>query len=246
VEEPLAPTPGVETPAVAGETPVAPTPLAEEEPRAGGFIRSLLTVLCAITLVLAAALIVLFVVRSRGGARGYTATNTTAQQPTRQAAWTDYTASGEEAPLVQFMSSFSLGDNAFNESFGIESPSGEYLGECGAEISDVIVVGEPKKVTAFEVWLFDKNDYQTLTKVLMSEHAFSDPNIRERLAAKGSPVLAVPHGQTVLETQTLRMVAHIVDMSYGDGILPAQSYFDRFVVELSVWSIRPEPRPVEG
>jgi hypothetical protein len=44
-------------------------------------------------------------------------------------------------------------------------------GECGVGISETIGVGDPKKVTAFEVWLFDKNDIQTVTKVLMSAHA---------------------------------------------------------------------------
>ena len=36
-------------------------------------------------------------------------------------------------------------------------------------------MGEPKKVAALEIWLFDKNDIKTATKVLMSEHAYNDP-----------------------------------------------------------------------
>ena len=62
----------------------------------------------------------------------------------------------------------------FDDSFSIDSPAGEFLGECGVGISETIGVGEPKKVTAFEVWLFDKNDIQTVTTVLMCKNAFED------------------------------------------------------------------------
>jgi hypothetical protein len=102
-------------------------------------------------------------------------------------------------------------------------------------ISETIGVGEPKKVSAFEVWLFDKNDIQTVTKVLMSAHAFLDEPSRQRLAAKGEPVLAEPGIETVLETQTLRLVARVVDMGYGEGAVPDSSFFERLLLELAVW-----------
>jgi len=90
-------------------------------------------------------------------------------------------------------------------------------------------------VTAFEVWLFDKNDIQTVTKVLMSAHAYLDEPIRQRLASKGDPILVDTGGETVLETQTLRLVARVVDMAYGEGAMPEQSFFDRLILELAVW-----------
>jgi hypothetical protein len=245
VETPVA---GAETPTAVAGAPLEPTQ--EAGPTgAGSILRSLLTIFCVIALLLAAGLMVLFFLRGRRTTTErmpLSYPSEPAQTPMREAPWTDYTASGEEPPLAQFMSSYRFGDDAFNDSFGIESPNGEYLGECGVEISDTVVVGEPKKVTAFEVWLFDKNDYQTVTKVMMSEHAFSDSNIRQKLAAKGTPVLAALGSQTSLETQTLRMAARVVDMGYGEGILPAESYFDRFVLEVSVWAIRPEQRTSEG
>ena len=139
-------------------------------------------------------------------------------------------------PLNQFMSSYKLGDELYDESFSIDSSAGEFLGECGVGISETIGVGETQKVTAFEIWLFDKNDIQTVTKVLMSSHAYEDGDIRQRLAAKGEPVTVSPGSSTVLETQTLYMMARVVDMGYGDGAMPPESYFDRFILELSVWS----------
>ncbi len=137
--------------------------------------------------------------------------------------------------MVQFMATYKLGDDLFDDSFSIDSPAGEFLGECGVGISETIGVGEPKKVTAFEVWLFDKNDIQTVTKVLMSAHAFLDEATRQRLESKGDPVLAEPGSEIVLETQTLRLVARVVDMAYGDGALPEQSFLERLLLELAVW-----------
>ena len=70
----------------------------------------------------------------------------------------------------------------------------------------------------------------------MSAHAHTDEATRDRLAAKGEPIFAEPGKETVLETATLQMVARIVDMSYGDGALPDQSFFERMTIELAVWS----------
>lgn len=148
---------------------------------------------------------------------------------------TDFAAEGREPPLAQFNSTYVQGDDLFDESYSVDSPTGEFLGECGVGIADTIGVGEPKKVSAFEVWLFDKNDIQTVTKVLMSEHAFNDEATRQRLATKGELVLAEPGQTLVLETATLQLVARVVDMAYGEGALPEHSYFERLSLDLAVW-----------
>ncbi len=148
---------------------------------------------------------------------------------------TDYVAAGQEPPIAQYVTSYVLGDDLFDDSFSIDAPSGEFLGECGVGISETIGVGDPKKVTAFEVWMFDKNDIQTVTKVLMTPHAFRDPAYRAKLEAKGELFELVPQRQVVLETQTLQMVATVADMQYGDGPLPPESYCDRLTLELAIW-----------
>lgn len=158
-----------------------------------------------------------------------------ARQLSRQTEMTDYVAMGEEPPIAQFMTTFVIGDDLFDDSFSIESPSGEFMGECGIGISETIGVGEPKKVTAFELWLFDKNDIQTVTKVLMSRHAFEDPATYQRLQNKGEPVLAELEKQIVLETAALQLVATVADMGYGQGALPPESFFDRLTLEIAVW-----------
>jgi hypothetical protein len=103
-------------------------------------------------------------------------------------------------------------------------------------ISEAIGVGDPKKVTAFEVWLFDKNDIRTITKVIMSEHAYHDDALRAKLAPKGEAALARPGETVVLETASLIINAHIVEIEYGTGELPPQSFFNRIVVELATWA----------
>jgi hypothetical protein len=46
-----------------------------------------------------------------------------AQQAVREAEWTDYSAIGDEAPMAQFMASYRLGDDLFDDSFSIDSPA---------------------------------------------------------------------------------------------------------------------------
>ena len=203
----------------------------EEE---GGSNLTLLLVMCLVTVVLAGALAAYFLLR-QGRSTGTVSPAAQAQEVSKQMERTDYAALGEETPMSQFMTTYMLGDDLFDDSFSIDSPSGEFLGECGVGISEAIGVGEPKKVAAFEIWLFDKNYIQTVTKVLMSEHAFVDDALRQRLTAKGEPFQADPGTEVVLETATLRLVARVVDMAYGGGAMPENSHFERVTLELAVW-----------
>jgi uncharacterized membrane protein YciS (DUF1049 family) len=202
-------------------------------------LTTLLVVMCGVTLLVAAAIVAYFLLQGRKRSTGAApvtseqAPGAEIQAPTTE--WTNYPAPSGQAPMAQFMASYKAGDDLFDDSFSIDSPSGEFLGECGVGISETIGVGVPKKVTAFEVWLFDKNDIQTVTKVLMSAHAFNDAAIRQKLEAKGEPFEANSGGQTILETATLKLVARVVDMAYGQGALPENSYFDSLVLELAIW-----------
>ncbi len=142
----------------------------------------------------------------------------------------------DRPPLATFRTTYTLGDDLYDDSFSIESATGDFLGECGVGIGDLIGVGEPKKVSAFEVWLFDKNDIQTVTKVLMSRYAHQDEATRNRMAAKGDPILAEPGAVVSLETASLMVEARIVDLTYGGGALPADSFFERMTIELRATS----------
>lgn len=140
-------------------------------------------------------------------------------------------------PIARFRTIYTRGHDTYDDSFSIENAAGDFLGECGVGIAESIGATTPKNVTAFEVWLFDKNDIRTITKVIMSDHAYFDEALKAKLAPKGEPVLARAHEPVVLETATLIINAEITEMEYGESSdLPDGSYFDRFTIELSAWS----------
>lgn len=158
-----------------------------------------------------------------------------AAEASRKAEKTNFEEQGLAPPITQTMTTYVLGDDLYDESFSIDTGGGEFLGEYGVGVSETIGVGEPKKVAALEVWLFDKNDIKTATKVLMSEHAYNDPNIRARLEPKGDLHVVKPGEQILLETMTLQLLATVVDLEYGTGAMPPNSHFERITLELAVW-----------
>jgi len=137
-----------------------------------------------------------------------------------------------QPPLGHFITTYQLGEDSYDESFSIETPTGEFLGECGVGISETIGTGDPDKVTAFEVWLFDKSDIRTVTKVLMSEHAFQDDALRARLASKGEAVLAKQGSPILLETSGLQVRVDVTELTYGEGEPQPRSFFSKLTVEL--------------
>ena len=226
---------------------VTPAPVASPTPApAGGIKLGSIGLVCGglVLLVLLLAGVGFFIkVRSAQHAEGEEVRSvpTAPQRPAPEPVLlTEEEEGGEEGaqavpPLGHWMTSYSLGNDTYDESFSIETPVGEFLGECGVGISETIGAGPPDKVTAFEVWLFDKNDIRTVTKVLMSAYAFNDEALRARLEPKGEAVLCQPNRHIVLETASLRVEAVISEMEYGSGSLPPQSFFNRLTVELAAW-----------
>ena len=135
-------------------------------------------------------------------------------------------------PLGHFITTYQLGEDTYDESFSIETPTGDFMGECGVGISDTIGTGDHDKVTAFEVWLFDKSDIRTVTKVLMSEYVFQDAAQRAKLVSKGEPVLAQQGAPFVLETSSLQVEVRLAELLYGNDDLPPKSYFTKLTIEL--------------
>lgn len=158
-----------------------------------------------------------------------------ASEISRNAEKTNFEQLGLAPPITQTMTTYVLGDDLYDESFSIDTQAGEFMGEYGVGVSEAIGVGDPKKVTALEIWLFDKNDIKTATKVLMSQHAFNDLAIRTRLEPKGELVQVEPQAQILLETATLQLLATVVDLDYGKGPMPGNSYFERITLELAIW-----------
>ncbi len=194
---------------------------------------------CGGTLFLGLLLVTVLVLRSRSrenpGTNPPVGTEQVEAEPAVQSFPDKPEFAGDDS-LATFRTIYNLGEDKYDDSFSIESPTGDFLGECGVGIGDLIGVGDPNKVSAFEVWLFDKNDIQTVTKVLMSSYSYHDDETRTRLSAKGDPVVAETGGVISLQTASLEVEARIVDMIYGESALPAQSFFERLTIELRAWS----------
>jgi len=220
------------TPAAGSATP-SPTTQPQTKKKKSGL--AIVLLLCGIgVLILVAVALGFFLLSKRKSKEPVTAAQR-AEAIRASIKPTDYAAEGMGEPLTQFMTTYVHGDDLYDDSFSIDAPNGEFLGECGVGIGDTVGTGEPKNVTAFEVWIFDKNDIQTITKVLMTEKAFNDPAIRQRLSAKGDPVMAEPNGEVILETDHLRMVARVIDMAYGQDATSDAQYFERMTLELAIW-----------
>ena len=213
-------------PPAAGEEP-AP----EAKPEKGG--PSLLTIF-GVLLVIVLVLVVVALLVTR--MRKRKATTSTMETVEEEPEWLSTMRATESVsalpPLGHFVTSYAMGNDNYDESFSIETSTGEFLGECGVGISETIGVGDPDKVTAFEVWLFDKNDIRTVTKVMMSEYAYNDQELRASLAPKGEAVLIQNNEPLTLETATLQIEAMVTEANYGSGALPPNSHFERLTVEL--------------
>ncbi|NWF70673.1 MAG: hypothetical protein HXY40_16435 [Chloroflexi bacterium] len=141
-------------------------------------------------------------------------------------------SSGLGPPVFTKMSIYMPG-RAYDDSFAIETADDVFLGECGASISDTIA----DKVSAIEVWLFDKEDFtRTLTHVFVAPPGFADPATRAKLEVKGDLVEAKPGAVTLIETNALRMEVKIVDLVYATaGGVPPNGAFDRATIQFAVW-----------
>jgi hypothetical protein len=138
-------------------------------------------------------------------------------------------------PFTHFMSAYVLGDDLYSDSFAIE-PDGGFAGEVGVEISEVIGEGTPKKVTAFEIFVFDQADIQTLTYVLVSEHAYQDEALRAKLAPRGEQLIVARSGGSInLETKNMTMQVKMVALEYGEGSMPPNSFFGKLTLSLAIW-----------
>lgn len=208
----------------------------ETTPEAGNvanWARILLPFMCLITFLLAGGLVALFLLRTQ--ISSFNLPTFRKQKKEGYAPAPEYAELGQEPPIAQFMTTYNLGNDAYDDIFTIDSQTGEVLGECGVGIMEMVGVGEPKKVTAFDVWLYESKHTQTVTYVIASKYAYEDENIRQRLAARGEPVVVEPGRELFLETENLLLVARVVDMSYGSGPPQPESYFERLTLELVIW-----------
>ncbi len=208
-------------PGEAEPPPAEPAATAEPAPSGGGGF-SWTTVLLCLLLLLLVALIAFVLYRRLAGKQ---------KAPTKpQVVW-----EGEgPAPLKQWSSTYTFGQDNYDEFFTIETENGDFLGESGMGILETVPGTKPKQVVAFDVGLFDKTDITTLSRVVMSEYAYNDEAIRAKVDAnpQAEAVLAEPGGTFTLETSAMRVEAKIEEMEYGEG---RNAYFDKLKIALNVF-----------
>ncbi len=138
------------------------------------------------------------------------------------------------APIKQWESTYTLGQDIYDEFFTIETNDGLFLGESGVGILDAVPDTSPKQVLTFDVGLFDKTDITTLSRVVMSEHAYNDEALRAKVEAnpQAEAVLAEPGKAFTLETTAMRIDAEIKDMAYGEE---DNVYFEKLTIALDVF-----------
>ncbi len=223
---------------VPGSTPLPqPTPTAQTAGGLGGLLVPIVLILIVLVLVVAAALIfflrVLPGMQNRRAPRAATAGDASIETPGAERVASAPIPTTTAGGLGHFIPQYTLGNDNYDTSYSLETPRGEFLGECGMGISETIGEGKPDKVTAFDLWLFDKADVRTVTQILMSEHAFNDQTLRTKLATKGEAVLAEKGKTLKLETQSLSITAEIVELVYAaNPNYPPNSHFQKLIVEI--------------
>ena len=106
----------------AGEEPVA----TDDEGGAGLNPVLLIGGLCLVTLVIGGALAYILIFRNRGKSASNASPSPAyqAQMMNQEAEHTDFAADGQDPPIVQYMSTYVSGDDLYDDSFSIASPSG--------------------------------------------------------------------------------------------------------------------------
>jgi hypothetical protein len=133
-----------------------------------------------------------------------------------------------------FETSYAFGDDDFYHAFTVESPTHEFLGQCGIVISDVLGLDEGQLVDAFDIWLFETQGTRTLSKVLVSEHASRDEGISAKLVRKGELVVVRPGLVVELETESIRLTATVQDVAYRKDAPVERGVFDRLKIRMVV------------
>lgn len=139
----------------------------------------------------------------------------------------------EEQPLTEYLATYIANDKFFDLSFQIEKAS-RYLGEYGIAVARVLDA-KSSQATALELWLFDTQGAQTISKILASNFCFSQESIRNELEQIGQVVLIQAGETTILETKGIKAEAKVLQVEYESDSLDPQSAFKKVVIQIEVW-----------
>ena len=138
-------------------------------------------------------------------------------------------------PLANFMCTYTRGNKDFDETYSIDSRDGEFLGECGIELVKTSLDDSGEKPSVFDIWLFDKNEINTQSIVLMSSKAYNDDVLKKQLKTRGKPQKAVIGEESYIQTDHLLMKFRIVDMICNKGETGQCDTFTRLSIDINIW-----------
>ena len=140
----------------------------------------------------------------------------------------------DDLPIAHYEVTYSIEDSYFDETFSIDE-NDVFLGECGIGIGETLNNDEPRTVTAFEVWLFDRNDNHTPTHYLLSDFAMANEGIVDRIKNKGNYDRIKKGIRLAFTTESLLMKITVKDLKYGTD-LPQEhnSYFEKAVFDIQI------------
>jgi hypothetical protein len=116
------------------------------------------------------------------------------------------------------------GDDTYDQGFNIIGPMGELLAECGVSIADRLGQENPAKVDALSLWVFDKADFNSTTKLIVTDFALNDAGIRAKLKGKGDITTANEGALVEIVTTSVRVEIRVTDVLLNQDA-PANSYF---------------------
>lgn len=141
-----------------------------------------------------------------------------------------------ETPISTFAPTiYRHGDDHYDVDFAINGPLGELIGECGASIADRIGLDSPARVSALALWVFDKNDFQSTTKVLFTNFAYADSVTRSKLKARGDAVQAMDGGVVEILTSLMRVEVQVSDLVLNTDRNPDSGYFQSITLTFRVF-----------
>ncbi len=145
-----------------------------------------------------------------------------------------------EAPIASFAPTvYRHGDDHYDEDFAINGAMGELIGECGASIADRIGLDSPSRVSALSLWVFDKNDFQSTAKLLLTDFGWNDPVTRSKLKARGEAVQAMDGGVVEILTSMLRVEVQVHDLVLNSDNNPPNGYFQSVTLTFTVYKRQP-------
>jgi hypothetical protein len=139
-----------------------------------------------------------------------------------------------EQLISTFNTQYEIGDDDYDEGFQINGAGGELIGELGATASERIGLEMPYKFAVLSVWLFDKLDFQSTTKVLMTDYAYNDSAIKDKLKVRGDLILA-RNGVFEIVTSTMRVEVEVTGIDFAPIGNEPHGYFENVNLQFRVY-----------